>query len=275
MSGRFDLAADLAAGVRDKDSAWTFIRRFAEAWMTPLRDGDGYTAEELNAGEQRLGLKLPAALREAYMLFGKRADLCGTLHFLQPPDELRVDEDSGLLLYQHENQGVWERYIRVADLDMDDPPTVQSSDCDHGEHQGGIAWTERLSTACIEMMLVESACLDGAREMYGELLENEIADVERRFTPLALPPLPIGHMECAPASRWYVGEDVIVSLDRFHFIPDEYEHLSGPWHRPWSRAGLRIHGRTPEAIDAMRETLPREWFHWEWPRLGDPYPPKP
>jgi cell wall assembly regulator SMI1 len=54
--------------------------------QTPLRAEDGYNGEELNAAEERLGFKLPAALREAYMLFDRRADLCGTMNFLQPPD---------------------------------------------------------------------------------------------------------------------------------------------------------------------------------------------
>jgi hypothetical protein len=31
--------------------------------QTPLRDEDGYNGEELNAAEERLGFKLPAALR--------------------------------------------------------------------------------------------------------------------------------------------------------------------------------------------------------------------
>ena len=83
VSNRFDLAAELATDVQDMQiGAWRFIRGFADAWLTPLRDGDGYSQAELNAAEDRLGLKLPTALREAYMLFGKRADLCGTQDFL-------------------------------------------------------------------------------------------------------------------------------------------------------------------------------------------------
>lgn len=35
----------------------------------------GAAAADLDAAEQRLGLPLPAALREAYLLFGRRDDL--------------------------------------------------------------------------------------------------------------------------------------------------------------------------------------------------------
>src|SRR4051812_13748483 len=95
--------------------------------QTPLRDEDGYNGEELNAAEERLGFKLPAALREAYMLFGRRTDLCGTMNFLQPPDQLDTYEDTGLLTYHAENQGAWERYIRPADLYVEDPPVTHAS----------------------------------------------------------------------------------------------------------------------------------------------------
>lgn len=92
MSHTFDLAAGLAAGLQDRHRAWKFIQDFAQAWLTPLRDEDGYSGEELNAAEERLGFKLPAALREAYMLFGKRADLCGTMNLPKAPDRLYMYE---------------------------------------------------------------------------------------------------------------------------------------------------------------------------------------
>ncbi|WP_214108704.1 hypothetical protein [Acrocarpospora catenulata] len=289
MPNRFDLPADLAAGVRDKDSGWTFIRRFAEAWMTPLGDEDGYSEEELNAAERRLSLKLPAALREAYTLFGRRDDLCRTMHSLESPTELYVDEHAGLLVYHVENQGGWVCGIRLTDTGLDDPPVVHLPSCGDNDHpRTGIAWFERLSTDCIEIVLTETLHSDESPysthgqvfnedkplSMHGELLTEDIAELERRFTPLALPSYPIEQWPCTPGSRWYMGDDVILCLELF---PDfgEYEYLRGPWDRPWSRAGLGIRGRTPEAVNAVRETLPQEWFHWEWRQPEDPYPPKP
>src|ERR1700761_7030661 len=49
------------AGVRDAESAWAFIEWFAREWLTPIRDGDGYTAGEVAAGEERLGVRVPGA----------------------------------------------------------------------------------------------------------------------------------------------------------------------------------------------------------------------
>jgi hypothetical protein len=47
--------AQALAGVRDAESAFAFIEWFARDWLTPLRDSDGCTAEEVAAVEERLG----------------------------------------------------------------------------------------------------------------------------------------------------------------------------------------------------------------------------
>jgi hypothetical protein len=287
---RFDLSAELADGLRDRRHAWGFIRGFAETWQAPLRDEDGYSDAELNAAEAHLGFTLPVALREAYMLFGKRADLCGTMNFLQPPDGLYVDEEAGLLMYHAENQGVWERYIRLADLDREDPPTLHSCEEGHEEHGGGVPWIERLSAAFVEMVLYESLFTDdgfgwpgrppekgtpGRLTLYGELLEQEIPEVGRRFAASGLPFLPVEGPECPTwKARWFTGQDVIVCIEPFT-RSDEHELRRESWDRPWSRACLQIRGRTPEAIDAVEDSLPKEWFQWEWHEPGTPYRQKP
>jgi hypothetical protein len=38
-------------------------------------DGNGYGKADIDAAEERLGVRFPAAVREAYGLFGRRADL--------------------------------------------------------------------------------------------------------------------------------------------------------------------------------------------------------
>jgi hypothetical protein len=53
--------AQALAEVRDAESAFAFIEWFAREWLTPLRDGDGCTAEEVAAVEKRLGLQLPSS----------------------------------------------------------------------------------------------------------------------------------------------------------------------------------------------------------------------
>ncbi|MFG3041369.1 hypothetical protein ACGFYZ_31140 [Streptomyces sp. NPDC048330] len=65
MTSEFDLAASLAAGVEGCKGAWDFIRAFAEHWVGPLSGTDGWMEADLAVAEGRLGVRLPAALREA------------------------------------------------------------------------------------------------------------------------------------------------------------------------------------------------------------------
>jgi hypothetical protein len=144
--------AQALAGVRDAESAFAFIEWFAADWLTPLRDGDGCTAEEVAAVEKRLGLQLPALMATFYRLLGWRTDLTrnqDTLIFL---NSLRVVED--VLVYRIENQGCASWGIRVADLGLADPPTVF---CEG--HEDGRPWRRFLgsfSLAAVEMVLSES-----------------------------------------------------------------------------------------------------------------------
>ena len=104
------------AGMRDAESAFAFIEWFARDWLTPLRDGDGCTAEEVAAVEERLGLRLPASTAVFYRLLGWRTDLTrnqDTLIFL---NSLRVMD--GALVYRIENQACASWGIRVADLGL-------------------------------------------------------------------------------------------------------------------------------------------------------------
>src|SRR5262249_49550651 len=58
------------------------------AWTRPLARGDGYDEDLLWVAGERLGERLPAALRDAYLLFGRRADLTACQDPLLPPDRL-------------------------------------------------------------------------------------------------------------------------------------------------------------------------------------------
>ena len=86
--------------------AWALVRDFAAAWTEPLADGAGTRAEELERAEERLGLTLPTALREAYSLLGARHDLTGNQDPLLRPSALFVhDAFEGVLVLRSENQG--------------------------------------------------------------------------------------------------------------------------------------------------------------------------
>lgn len=68
-------AQKFAVRLAERKDRWSLLTDFAAEWHSPLQEGDGYSAAELDAAEQRLGLKLPLALREWYRLMGRRKDI--------------------------------------------------------------------------------------------------------------------------------------------------------------------------------------------------------
>ncbi|MFF0413570.1 hypothetical protein ACFYUY_24420 [Kitasatospora sp. NPDC004745] len=90
MTGAFDIHTRLPAALTDRAQTGRFIADFAASWHQPLWPGDGWSAEQLAACEHRLGLALPAALRETYLLLGRRSDLTANHDTLLRPDELHV-----------------------------------------------------------------------------------------------------------------------------------------------------------------------------------------
>ncbi|MGM1060449.1 hypothetical protein [Saccharothrix sp. Mg75] len=99
-----DVAAELSLGLDDRDDAWRFIRWYAEHFAAPLEDGDGHAVEE---AEERLGVRLPAAVREAYALFGRRADLTSNQDELLAPDELLLSGDVLVYRADHRARAHW------------------------------------------------------------------------------------------------------------------------------------------------------------------------
>jgi hypothetical protein len=63
MMNPVEMAAGMRAALDDRAEAWHFLTRFAAEWRSPLRADDGYDPSEFDEAEQRLGVRLPAALR--------------------------------------------------------------------------------------------------------------------------------------------------------------------------------------------------------------------
>ncbi|MFJ9697630.1 SMI1/KNR4 family protein [Kitasatospora sp. NPDC101183] len=192
----FDMRAAMAESVRGREGAWALVEGFAAHWGQPLGPGAGFTDAELDAAETRLGLRLPAALREAYRLFGRRADLTSNQDVLLTPDELYVLD--GALVYRAENQGCAHWGVLLEELGREDPPTVVRPDLFDKSEERWEPWEERFSTAAAVMALYEKALEDDDLSL--ELDPEELPEgVEE------LPPLGRG-------LRWYLGRDVLVMV---------------------------------------------------------------
>ncbi len=144
-------AQNFAARLATREDRWSLLKDFVAEWHTPLKEGDGYSAEEIDTAERRLGLKLPPALREWYQLAGHRKDVVATQNYLVIPKELEVED--GLLEFHSENQGVVRWGVRPADLHLPDPPVYLNDEGLHDEPQALIRENETLSEFVLQMAL--------------------------------------------------------------------------------------------------------------------------
>ncbi|MFE1316843.1 SMI1/KNR4 family protein [Kitasatospora phosalacinea] len=222
-----DLPAALAAARTDRTAAWRLIADLAAFWGTPLQPGDGRTDAELDAAEARLGLRLPAALREAHLLLGNRPDLTSNHDTLLPPEELYVDR--GHLVHRVENQGCAYWGVPLAALDQDDPPTVVWPDAADPEIT---PWTARLSVELLAVVLTEPLLDQDAHVDVGEVDPADLTD----WT--ALPEL----YELGVDGRFFARPDALLLVQE------------GPW------AVMRA--VSEEALDELRQRRPVSWIDY-------------
>lgn len=197
----------------DRQAAWRFVRAFARDWSRrPLTEADGYAPADLDAAQARLGLPLPAALRDAYQLLGRRPDLTDNQDSLLAPKDLYLDADRGVLVFRVENQSCAYWGIRVTDLDQDDPPVVVRADLVRPTADDWAAWLGRVSVAFVEIVLSEALCAD--EDLMGWVTPDETGlpeDIAATFRRLPLPEYPISQQ---PGSRWYAHDEIILRDDR-------------------------------------------------------------
>jgi len=208
MAGGFDAGAALRAGLDDRRQAWEFIRRFAAGWAAPLAPGDGASLDVLRAAEQHIGAELPAALREAYLMFGRRPDLTARQDRLVPLRELGLDDSGTAVVFRVENQYCAEWGVMAADLGLADPPV-------YVRERGRGRWEpflDRVSVACVEMVLSEvllgSWKLGNACPLPGEL----ITVAESAYERMALPEYPLW-CDRGITVRWFSAPGKLLRMD--------------------------------------------------------------
>ncbi|MGW1847527.1 SMI1/KNR4 family protein [Streptomyces sp. NPDC001966] len=240
MTHEFDMVQSLAAGTESRGGAWQFIRGFVANWSVPLGDADGWTEADLVAAEERLGFRLPRALRDGYLLFGRRRDLTRNHDVLLSPSELHVDDSEEVLVFRHENQGAASWGILLEALGEEDPAVFIRADLADKAAERWEGWLERLSLAFIDIILSEFLQAD---DEYGDFLDDfddqGIETLERLCTRLPFPAYPVGEAE--PGIRWFLGDDVLVRDD----------------------GGMVVlaRGRTEEGINGIRDLIPGDWLN--------------
>ncbi|MFD6953388.1 hypothetical protein A6A08_26050 [Nocardiopsis sp. TSRI0078] len=238
MTAPFDFAPILARGLKSRDGAWDFIRAYATHWVDGLDGSDGWGEADLDAAEDRLGLRLPAALREAYRLFARRTDLTSNHDRLLAPAELHVDTAGEALVFRHENQGAASWGILLRTLQEEDPAVLVRPDLADESVERWEPWTERFSACCIEIVLSESLqAEDVVCGFLYEPTEEDLRMLEETCVRLPFPRYPEGGN--GPGVRWFLGQDVLVRDDG---------------------AGLLVRGLTAEALDRFHDLTRGEWL---------------
>jgi hypothetical protein len=236
MRDGFDVSAGIAAAAGGRAGAWQFIRDFAGSWRSPLAHGDGYGEADIGAAEQRLAVRFPAAVREAYQLLGRRADLTSNQDDLFDPARLHLDGGGQVLVFRRENQCCAQWGVRLDQPGDPDPPVV----AEVMEDGRGLGWTpylDRFSLACVEIVLSESLFTGAGLDDSKPLDDAALTSLERDFTQLALPAYPL--WTGPPVIRWFAGPDVILRADGDAWV--------------WVRA------RTAAALDLARHAMPGGW----------------
>jgi hypothetical protein len=239
MTQGFDLAASLARGVEGRSGAWSFIQGFAAHWAGALESGDGWAEADLDAAEKRLGLRLPVALREAYLLFGRRKDLTGNHDVLLSPAKLYVDNAKEALVLRHENQGAASWGVLLDSLQDDDPAVFIRPDLADKSTERWEDWLERLSLCFIEIVLSESLHTDEELCDFLDPDDDSVDVLEASSVRLPFPAYPVGEEESG--IRWFLGQDVLLRDD----------------------GGMAIlaRGRTAEDLERVRDLIPGEWLN--------------
>lgn len=130
-------AQNFAARLSAQQDRWSLLKDFIAEWHGPLEDGDGYPASELDTAEQRLGLKLPTALRELYGFAGKFIEAFSVDPYaFTALNELDFEEDDREMLWLFaETQADISWGIRREDLTQDDPSVYVDGIKEHGARE--------------------------------------------------------------------------------------------------------------------------------------------
>lgn len=129
------------------------LKSFVAEWHRPVELSDGYTGSEVAEAEDRLGIRIPEALREFYLSMGKNKDFSYTQNCMSSPAYLKVDNSpfGKVIEFRRENQAGWFYFMRYDDASVSDPPVLFRWD-EEGD------WVETngvLSDCLIQMVYTE------------------------------------------------------------------------------------------------------------------------
>lgn len=173
-------------------------------------------------------------------MFGRRRDLVAQQNPLLEPDELLFDPSGELLVFRSENQGCAGWGVALADLSSEDPPVALFAD--RLPDSGRLHFLDRLSLACVETVLSESAMAKWTEGRICQATPEVVACLEKKFAPVALPPYPAWFEPMGQPVRWFSASGLLLCLE---------PGLEG--------MDLVVTGRTTADVERAVDAIPGAW----------------
>jgi uncharacterized protein (TIGR02996 family) len=114
---------ELRSCIDSESLAWFNTLRYRTAFAAlarPLTPRDGVPEKRVAEGERRLGVRLPRALRDYYLVAGRVDRFNQAYYRLLPPEEWELASRKVVVLVDHRSNAAGE--VRANDLGGDDPP---------------------------------------------------------------------------------------------------------------------------------------------------------
>jgi hypothetical protein len=173
-------------------------------------------------------------------LIGRRDDLTRVQDRLLTPAQLRVDGPGQVLVFRVENQNVAQWGVPLSEVSESDPAVVFRLDASLPGERAWQPFLERVSLACVEMVLSEWMLAGEVFADNRELDDEAVALLDKRFRRLPMPDYPLWAEPGGRPMRWFGGLGAVLRED------------AGQW--LWVRAA------SPDGIGAVRRALPGEWL---------------
>lgn len=193
---------------------WSRHRAFINHWYSPFSEYAGVSEAELIRAEERLGIKLPKALREFYLLLGRRKDITSNQNCLLKPDQLLIDND--LLIFYVENQAVVRWGVRLPDMGLDDPPVMLD------DYLGEVIQENDAFTEFVLQMIIHETVLTSPHSASAAINRFVSQQVEQYYERLGFPDW---HWPVYP-TRFNGDKDTIVIVNSTEWIWVAARHQS-------------------------------------------------
>jgi uncharacterized protein (TIGR02996 family) len=185
---------------------WRLVEEFIDTWYKPLKPGDGVSEEVLRETEERLGFRLPAALREWHALAGKRKEVWSNqdhlleIQYLNRENSMSSRQDAFIFYVENQTCELWG--IRKKDFGLEDPPVYRFLE--------PARVSPSVSIFAIQVLLYEAKWRGGRIHANASFYGNtgRFREIRRKLRKCALPQ----SYWCADPVRVYEGEDILVEI---------------------------------------------------------------